>query len=125
MNFEEALRYELTQLGGMANKVFPLFSKEGVAPPYIVYVSSEGVFTRSLSGYHTDKEIDCELHVVASNYNQMKTLLKQVINCVQTFQGRVIGDNLFCYEVKFDMPEEFFEEDLLLYHSVFEITVRI
>ena|ERR1700752_4418808 len=125
MNFEEALRYELIQIGGMANKVFPLFSKEGVIPPYIVYISSEGVFTRTFSGYHVDKEIDCELHVVASTYQSMKTLLKQVINCIQSFQGRIIGDNLFCYEVKFEMPEEFYEEELNLYHSVFEITVRI
>jgi hypothetical protein len=125
MNFEEALVVELSSISGLINKVFPLSAPEGVNPPFVVYVSSEGVQDKTLEGYLDSKEIVCELHIVHSSYGNLKPLTKQVLAKLQSFCGRNIGVNgPFIKNFTYDTPAEIFEREVNLYRSSFDITVK-
>lgn len=126
MNFEEALASELESVDGLEGKVFPMGAKEGVKPPFVIYVSSEGLQDKTLDGYLTSKEIDCEIHVVHKNYDKMKALTKLVISELQTFYGRAIGtDGPFIKSLTYDKPVEVHEKEVQFYRSSFDIHVRL
>jgi hypothetical protein len=126
VTFEEALKYELSTITGMDKKVFPSVVKEGVKPPYVIYVSSEGVYDKTLSGYLDTKEIECEIHVIHTDYGVMKTLTKEVLTKLLTFYGRSIGINgVFIKSFTYDKPEEAFEEEVGFHRSSFGFRVRI
>lgn len=125
MNFEEALASELDSIEGLEGKVYPMGAKEGVKPPFVIYVSSEGVQDKTLDGYLTSKEIDCEIHVVHKKYANMKTLTKLVLAKLQTFYGRSIGtDGPFIKGFSYEKPVEVHEKEVQLYRSSFDIHVR-
>jgi hypothetical protein len=125
MNFEEALVVELSTIPDLINKIFPLMAPEGTKPPFIVYVSSEGIPDKTLQGYLSSKEVFCEIHVVHSNYGSVKNLSKQVLAKIQTFYGRAIGiDGPFIQNVTYDKPVEVYEKEVSLYRSSFDLTVK-
>lgn len=126
LNFEEALVYELQAIPELTGKVFPLTAREGIAPPFVIYVSSEGEQTRTLNGYVDDKEITCEIHVVGDNYSEMKHVTKEVLAKLQTFYGRQIGiDGDFIKSFSYIDPIEEHDEDFGYERSSFDIKVRI
>jgi hypothetical protein len=126
MNFEEALMSELNSIIGLDNKIFPMSAKEGTKPPFIIYVSSEGLQDKTLDGYLTSKELDCEIHVIHSNYSKMKNLTKEVLSKLQTFYGRSIGiDGPFIKSLSYDKPTEVHEKEVGFYRSSFDINVRL
>jgi hypothetical protein len=125
MNFEEALVEEFNTIPNILDKAFPLMAPEGIKPPFIVYVSSEGVQDKTLQGYLSSKEVVCEIHVVHSNYNNVKSLSKQVISKIQSFYGRTIGtDGPFIQNVTYEKPTEVYEKEVNLYRSSFDLTVK-
>jgi hypothetical protein len=125
MNFEEALVSELSALTELQNKVFPISASEGTKPPFIIYVSSEGIQDKTLDGYLTSKELDCEIHVIHRNYSNMKSLTKEVLSKLQTFYGRAIGiDGPFIKSLSYEKPTEVHEKEVGFYRSSFDINVR-
>jgi hypothetical protein len=126
MNFEEALQYELDTITGLDGKVFPFGTSEGVKPPFVIYVSSEGVEDKTLDGYLNSKEIECEIHVINSRYGTMKALTKEVLSKLQTFYGRSIGvDGPFIRSLSYEKPTEVHEKEVGFYRSSFDIRVRL
>ena len=127
MDLEEALVIEFDTISGITGKVYPLFTGEGVDPPFLVYVSSEGTYERTLTEFTGMKLIECEIHVVGSNYGEMKSILKDVIEKIISFRQRQIGgvDGPFVQTLQYDQPEEMFEGDTWIYRASFDITLRI
>ena len=127
MNFEEALRNELSGIPQLTNKIFPLAATEGVKTPYLVYVSSEGVQEKYLSGYAGNKEVDCELHILNDSYAGLKDITRQVIDKVISFQDRVIGgDNgVWIQDVTYERVTEQYIDQLFQYLCIISIKVRI
>ena len=126
MNFEQALVVEFNTITELENKVFPLYATEGIKPPFLIYVSSEGEQVKTLDGFTLFTEIACELHVVAYSYSQMKDLARKVMAKVQNFLGREIGDSeVRIKSISYDQPEEVYEEEIKYYRSSFDVRFKI
>ncbi|MCP8969723.1 DUF3168 domain-containing protein [Ectobacillus ponti] len=126
MLFEEALRAELSALDGLNNKVFPLNATEGTAPPFVVYVSNNGVQDKTLSGYLSTREVECEINIIHGTYSSMKALSQQVLEKILSFQGRIIGgqNGILIRNVTYHSPVELYESEILCYRSVLEVKFR-
>lgn len=125
MNFDEALRDELGSISELINRVFPLKAKEGMKAPYIVYVSSEGIQDKSFQGYLDSKTVDCEINILHDSYGNMKSLTKEVLAKIISFQDRSIGENgPFIQNVTYERPVELYEKEISLYRCVIDIKVR-
>jgi hypothetical protein len=126
MNFEEALRAELSTITELTNKVFPLNATEGIKAPYIIYVSTEGIQDKTLQGYLASKEIECEINILHDSYVNLKSLTKQVLAKIIAFQGRIIGDNgPFIQNVTYEKPVELYESLVFLYRCVINTKFKI
>jgi|SRR3954453_708880 hypothetical protein len=127
MDFEEALVNEFVGIEGLADKVFPLFTGEGVHPPFLIYISSEGKRTQTLSDFLIDRLIEVEIHVVANNYSELKTIEKEVVDTIISFQDRTIGGEggPYVLMVDYDQPTEMYEGDTQIYRASFDMRVRI
>jgi len=126
MNFEEALRNELSSIPQIANKIFPLAATEGVKTPYLVYISSEGVQEKYLDGYVGSKEVDCELHILNDSYAGLKDITRQVIEKVTTFQKRNIGGTggIWIQDFTYERSTEQYIDQLFQYLCIVSIKVR-
>jgi hypothetical protein len=125
MNFEEALTAELTMVEGLDNKVFPLNAKEGTIPPYIVYLSSEGIQDKSFDGYLITKEVECEINILHSTYREMKDMTKLVLEKIISFQGRSIGETgPLIQNLSYEKPIELYEKDIKQYRSVIDLKLK-
>ena len=126
MLIEEALRNELNSITQITNKIYPLIAIEGSKPPYVVYVSNEGLQYKSFDGFYVLKTITFEIHVIHTSYSQLKALTDNVLGVVTSFEGRVIGGSggVFVSEVTYDNPQEFYEKEVNLYRSYFELRVK-
>jgi hypothetical protein len=127
MDFEEALVNEFVGIEGLADKVFPLFTGEGVHPPFLIYISSEGKRTQTLTDFLIDRLIEVEIHVVANNYSELKTIEKEVVDTIISFQDRTIGGEggPYVLMVDYDQPTEMYEGDTQIYRASFDMRVRI
>ena len=126
MNFEQALVVEFNTITELENKVFPLYATEGIKPPFLIYISSEGEKVQTLDGFTLSKEIKCELHVLAYSYSQMKDLSRKVMIHVQNLLGRQIGNSeVKIKSLSYDQPEEVYEEEVKYYRSSFEVRFKI
>lgn len=125
MNFEEALRAEIGAIEGLSNKVFPLNATEGTQAPFIIYVAPEGIPFKTLQGYLSCKEVVCEIHILHNSYSGMKTLSKQVLEKIQSFQGRELGSGgPFIQNATYEQPTEVYEKEVSLYRSSFDLNVK-
>jgi hypothetical protein len=126
MNFEEALRDELSQINGLTNKVFPLQAPEETKAPYAIYVSSDSVLDKSFEGYSDSGVISCEINILQNSYSGLKRLSKDVIGKIVSFQGRELGTSgPFIKDITYQTSPEIYEKEVALYRSVIDIKVRI
>lgn len=127
MNFEESLYNELLSITDLANNVFPLNAPTDTKPPYLVYVSSEGVQERTLDGYLSVRETTCELHILHDKYSSLKDLTRQVISLIDTFQRRTIGGTggVYVQSATYEKVHEMFVPELIQCLCVLEMKVRI
>jgi hypothetical protein len=126
MNFEQALVVEFGSIPTLNGRVFPLFTGEGIEPPFLIYVSSSGRHDTTLNEFLPTKEINLEIHVVGRNYGEMKTLINQVLDKILTFRNRVIGNaGPFIKMVGYEQPTELFEGETGIYRASFDMRVRI
>lgn len=125
MDFEKALTAEFKTITGL-NKVSPLMVKQGTKAPYLFYLSSEGVFDKSLDGYMSSKEIFCEINIVADKFEQLKPLSSEVINKIISFQNRTIGNsNIYIQNVTYSNPRNLYEKEINQYRCLIDCTFKI
>lgn len=125
MNFEEALCAELQAIAGLEGKVFPQNALEGVEPPLIVYISSDGEKVQTLDGYSDLTELNFEVFVLARTYEELKGYSKAALDRVKSFFGRNIGtDGPKIKSVTHIEPNEDFQKDLNYHKSSFSARVR-
>lgn len=127
MDLEEALSLEFETIPQIQGKVFPLFTGEGIDPPFLIYIPSEGTPERTLNEFTGMKVVECQIHVVGGSYEEMKTILKEVMTKIISFRGRVIGASggPFIHTLRYEQPEEMFEGETWIYRASFEMTIRI
>ncbi len=115
MNYEQAAIAEFKSIPALNNHVYPLNAPEKVRKsgvPYLILVGSDGVMSKTLSGYVGGKTVQAELVVVASTYPQLKSLTGPVISKLISFEGRTIGDGgPFIQELTYYDPVEFYESE--------------
>ncbi len=125
MNFEEALTTELESITGLENLVFPLNASEGLEPPFVVYISSGGEEIQDLGGFTGMYELTAEIHVIAKDYEELKSLEKQVTDKCKSFFGRSIGNGgPLIKSITIAEPMETHENDLGYDRVSFDIRVR-
>lgn len=125
MDFEQALCYELQTINGLTGKVFPNQTEENTQPPFVVYVSSDGEKIMTLGGPTNMTELNCEIHVVAESYEQLKSLTKAVLDRIRSFFQRPIGQNgPTIKSVSNVEPIEGVDNNLNYHKSSFTIKVR-
>ncbi|WP_028562252.1 hypothetical protein [Paenibacillus pinihumi] len=125
MDFEEALIHELKTVSAFDNRIYPLSSPEanaGNGVPYLIFVSSEGEQAKSLGeGHLSSKEVPGEINIIASTYEEMKLLTKQVIPLLTGMEQRVIGvDGPYIQEFTYKKPVELYENQPGLYRCHIE-----
>ena len=125
LNFEEALTAELEAITGLTDRVFPLNATEGLEPPFIVYISNNGEEIMDLGGFSGMYELNAEIHVVAEDYEELKSLEKQVLDKVKSFWGRSIGDGgPLIKSITLTEPIESHENELGYDRVIFDMRVR-
>lgn len=126
MDFEKALVYELQIISDLTGKIFPQHAKENIKPPFVVYISSEGEPIMTLAGATDLTEVTCEIHVVAENYDQMKSVTKAVLDQVRSFFQRPIGGDLALVikSISYLEPVEDIDNNTNYHKSSFDIHVR-
>lgn len=125
MEFEEALVYELNEITGIRDKVFPLSAPEDTEPSFLMYVSSEGEKVQSLEGYTNLNQVTFEIHITSIDYSTLKSLTKQVMDKIFSFYSRAIGVNgPFIRSVTIDEPVESAIQDLDWQRCSFDCHVK-
>ncbi|MBO9598633.1 MAG: DUF3168 domain-containing protein [Cohnella sp.] len=126
MIFEEALVMELKSITALNDHVYPLNAPEKVrktGAPYLIYISSQGVRTKTLGGYRGGKRVSVELNVVASTYESMKEITASVIKLIEGMEQRTIGeDGPYLQEVTYEEPVELYESAPALFRCLIDFT---
>jgi len=126
LTFEEALVAELESVSGLSGKVFPLNAAEGTKPPYLIYISSDGLPDKTLTGYTESKTIPLEINIICRTYTDLKSLTPAVLAKIRSFQRRTIGmDGPYVQDVAYDEPVELLEPQVMWYRSNFDLRISI
>lgn len=120
MDFEAALTMELKTIPDIQNRVYPLNAPEKTISPFILYTSSEGKRTNTITdGFLVDRSVQGEINVVAPKYSSMKQVARQVIGQLVSMNQRVIGNGgPYINEMTYEEPIELFEHEVSLYRCV-------
>ncbi|WP_025852846.1 hypothetical protein [Paenibacillus ehimensis] len=125
--FEEALTAEMKSIAALEGRVYPAFAPEATAGqgvPYLVYLSSPGLRTKTQDGYLTGRVVRGELNVVAARYVSLKTVSAAVLDRFISFERRRIGtDGPLIQEVTYEQPLEMYEDKPGLYRCLIEFEV--
>lgn len=127
MEFEPALRQELMTIPSLKNRIYPLTAPDASknnGVPYIIYVSSEGIYEKGLDGYYSSKEVQVEVNIISDSYGEMKSITKDVMALIISFEQRKIGtDGPFIQEVTYQQPRELYEAQPDLYRCLIDFEV--
>lgn len=112
----------------MTANVYPLSAPEKVGKsgvPYIVYVSSPGVRTKSIGeGYHGGKEASIELNLVSGSYRVLKEMELDTIALLEGLECRKIGGSgPYIQELTYFDPAEMFESAPGLYRCSIDCNI--
>lgn len=125
--FEEALTEEMKSIAALEGRVYPAFAPEATAGqgvPYLFYLSSPGLRTKTQDGYLTGRSVRGELNVVAARYASLKPVSTAVLDQLISFERRRIGtDGPFIQEVTYEQPVELYEDKPKLYRCMIEFEV--
>lgn len=127
MGFEESLKEEIHSISGLVNNVFPLKAPENHPTPYMVYLSSEGVHDKTLNGFLSSKSVEVELRLVCDTYEQLKAISSEVVQRLQSFEGRTIGvtNPTKVHEVRLEEPVELWDTQISKCRGIFEFKVNL
>lgn len=91
MDFETALRTQLSSITGLANKVFPSYATEGALAPYIVYHKYNRELLKTLDNTIAMTESTYAIIIFSESYSEIQTLYKSVRDMVNGFQSTIVG----------------------------------
>lgn len=125
MTLEEALRIELMTIEGLNNKVHFLGGTEGIVAPYLIIISSEGKYDKSLDGFLNSKSVPVEFNIINDKYSNMKSLSKLVMDKLKSFEGRKIATTgPYIQQLEFQgSGTEIYEKTVNLYRKVISTTI--
>lgn len=89
---ERALRYELSKITELENRIYPTNAPENQEPPYLVYISNSR-YLKDLDGIKTNKDSDILLNILCSSYSQMKDITQKVVRLLKDFLNKNIALN--------------------------------
>lgn len=124
MSFEEYLISELSNIEVINNKIYPLTGEEGITGPYVIYTSSEGKSDKTLNGYLESKEINLELDIVNTTYQNMKELTKNVLVILKGLINKSF-DNRLIENITYEEPVELYETEVFLYRTTINSKIKI
>lgn len=125
--FEEALTQEMKTIVALGGRVYPAAAPEATAGqgvPYLIYLSSPGLRTKTQDGYQARRVVRGELNVIASRQSDLTALGESVIDMLLSFERRKIGaDGPFIQEVLYEQPVELYEPEPKLYRYLIDFEV--
>lgn len=120
---EKALRYELSKIPELKNKIFPTNAPKDMKSPYLVYVIRKSL-GKDLNGITKDRKSYVLLNILCDSYSQMKDLTKKVESLIITFPLRSIGENsLYIEDLTLDEIGEVYEKELDLERGIIPFTI--
>jgi len=127
MTFEAALAQELKTIGVLGGRVYPLAAPEAnrnKGTPYVIFVSSEGLRTKTLDGYQSGKTVPGEINVISDDYNELRSVTAAIVELLVGMEQRTIGSGgPFIQEVVYQEPRELYEEAPKLYRCLIDFEV--
>lgn len=121
---EQALRYELSKISELENKIYPTNAPELQKAPYLVYVSSNR-YTKDLNGFINHGVCHLILNILCNSYSQMKDITKKVENEIKKFPMTRIGkeNNIYIQDISIENTTETYEEQLGLQRGIIPLTI--
>ncbi len=126
-DFAAALVEEMKTIVAFGGRVYPVFSPEanaGQGVPYLIFVSSPGLRTKTQDGHQSGRVVRGELNVVSARHLELESLAESVINKLVSFERRVIGTyGPFVQDVTYEQPVVLWEEKVQLYRCLIDFEV--
>lgn len=127
MDFEIALAAEMDTIAALNHRIYPLDAPEeqfNLTQPYLIYVSSAGMRTKTIGGYETGKSVSGELNIIAPRYADVKSITASAIDLLIGMEQRVIGtDGPYIQSLTYEPPVELYEDKPKLYRCVISFEV--
>lgn len=122
MDFEQAIRSELSTISNLNTKIFPLFAPENTSPPFLIYQKTRLDLIKTMDGTTKLRDARYEVDIISKTYDQLQDLIADVKAKLISFEGRVIGTSgPFVQSMTIENVVEIFE-DMPEFHRVnFEI----
>lgn len=114
---ERALKYELSKIQDIQEKIFPLHAPEGMNSPYLCYSIKRNVI-KDLNGPTGDIQCNIMLNILCETYEKMKEVTKKVEELINTFQFRKLAWGPYVEEISIDIIDEAFEYELKLNRGI-------
>ena len=87
---EQIVVSAVSTVPALSGKVFPLNAKEGVPPPFCVYVSSGATENDSLGGWIGSYEAAIEINILDKTYAGMKGLSESVVAALKAIKEATV-----------------------------------
>jgi len=127
MTFEAAMAQELKTIAALGGRVYPLAAPEANrngGTPYVIFVSSEGLRTKTMDGYQAGKTVSGEVNVIGDDYNEMRAVTAAVVDLLVGMERRAIGtDGPFIQSLTYEQPREFYEDKPQLWRCLIDFEV--
>lgn len=93
VDFEQALRSELSQINSLYTKIYPMVAPEATNTPFLVYSKSRVDLIKTLDGTSKTRDGNYEIDIIDATYTDLQVLFLAVKDKLVSLEGRQIGDN--------------------------------
>lgn len=93
MDFEQALRSELSQIDILFTKIFPMAAPESTNTPFLIYSKSRVDLIKTLDGTSKTRDGNYEIDIVDDTYADLQIVFQDVKDKLVSLEGRQIGVN--------------------------------
>lgn len=93
---EDILKDALQELGGLAGKVYKLAAPKSATAPFVVFGKHEDTELQDMDGGTGIWTGTLELHLLAANYSELKTLEAGIKQKCRTLEGKTTSGVLIC-----------------------------
>ncbi len=123
---EVALRYELTiAIPKLAGQIYPTNAPEDSTKPYLVYTRYGTNRVKDLDGYTNKQDLSYVFSIMASRYEEVKSLADSVEELLLSLSKRSIGENqsIFVEDLDINKIGESYEFQLKLNREIIDFTI--
>ncbi len=122
---EEVLREELiNKIPELLNSVFPTNAPEEADKPYLVYARINTRKIKTLKGFTDKQELSYMFSVMASRYEDMKSLRDKVEALLSSIPKTTIGEEeVFVDDVNINNIDEAWESELKIHRGIIDFTI--